>query len=55
MPVLKRIKTSGLRERVKRVRGHGVMRDNFKPQQKLEEEVYKLELETLYMIGAPAC
>ncbi len=55
MPALKSIKMSGLRERVKRVRGRGVIRDNFKSQQELEEDVYKLELETLYMIGAPAC
>lgn len=55
MPALKRIKMSDLRERVKKVRGRGVVRDNAKSQQKPEEDIYKLELETLYMIGAPAC
>jgi hypothetical protein len=55
MPALKRIKMSDLRERVKKVRGRGVVRDNAKSQQKPEEDIYRLELETLYMIGAPAC
>jgi len=58
MPALKRIKMSGLRERVKRAKNHRIISDNFKSQQKLEEleeDAYKLELETLYMIGAPAC
>ncbi|MDT7888472.1 MAG: hypothetical protein RQ885_05800 [Desulfurococcales archaeon] len=56
MPALRRIKISDLRKRGRRIRDSVITKGTPESiRNSKEEDLHRLELETLYMIGAPAC